>query len=91
MIKNFSDFCNELLKCGFSLGGGNDKGIYAIINYGWDSPENEVSPIRWHTGDPETDPWQWRMRVLEEREDIAYSKVFFVPAGILQRNGIRIF
>lgn len=56
MIKNFSDFCNELLKCGFSMGGGNDKGIYAIIDYAWNSPENNVSPISWHTGDPETDP-----------------------------------
>lgn len=86
MIKNFSDFCDELLKCGFSLGGGNDKGIYAIINYGWDSPENEVSPIRWHTGDPETDPWQWRMRVLEERGDIAYSKVFFRTSGYITKE-----
>lgn len=86
MIKNFSDFCDELLKCGFSLGGGNDKGIYAIINYGWDSPENEVSPIRWHTEDPETDPWQWRMRVLEERDDIAYSKVFFRTSGYITKE-----
>ncbi len=28
MIKCFSDFCDELLKCGFSMGGGNAKGIF---------------------------------------------------------------
>lgn len=86
MIKNFSDFCNELLKCGFSMGGGNDKGIYAIIDYAWNSPENNVSPISWHTGDPETDPWQWRIRVLEERDDIAYSKVFFRTSGYITKE-----
>lgn len=86
MIQNFSDFCDELLKCGFSLGGGNDKGIYAIINYAWNSPENNNSPISWHTGDPETDPWQWRMRVLEERDDIAYSKVFFRTGGYITKE-----
>lgn len=41
------------------------------------------SPVRWHTGDPETDPWEWRMRVLEERDDIAYAKLFFRTSGYI--------
>lgn len=86
MINNFSDFCDEILKCGFSVGGGNDKGIFAIINYAWNEQENVESPIKWHTGDPETDPWQWRMRVLEERDDIAYSKVFFRTSGYITKE-----
>ena len=68
MINNFSDFCNELLKCGFSMGGGNAKGIYAVIPYDWKTQESVDSPVKWHTGDPETDPWEWRMRVLEENK-----------------------
>lgn len=86
MINNFSDFCNELLKCGFSMGGGNAKGIYAVIPYDWKTQESVDSPVKWHTGDPETDPWEWRMRVLEERDDIAYSKVFFRTSGFITKE-----
>lgn len=90
MIKCFSDFCNELLKCGFSMGGGNAKGIYAVIDFDWNATP-EGSPIVWHTGDPETDPWEWRMRVLEERDDIAYGKVFFGASGYITREWYPLF
>ena len=85
-INNFSDFCASLLECGFSLGGGNDKGIFALIPYSWENQEAIDSPVKWHTGDAETDPWEWRMRVLEEREDIAYAKVFFRASGFIAKD-----
>jgi hypothetical protein len=68
------------------MGGGNDKGIYAIIPYGWENQDNIDSPVKWHTGEPETDPWEWRMRVLEERDDIAYAKLFFRTSGYITRD-----
>lgn len=86
MIQNFGDFCNELLKCGFSMGGGNAKGIYAVIPYDWKEQESIDTPIKWHSGNPETDPWEWRMRVLEERDDIAYSKIFFRTSGYITKE-----
>ena len=86
MINNFSDFCNALLECGFSMGGGSAKGIYAIIPYDWKEQEFMDTPIKWHTGDAESDPWEWRMRVLEERDDIAYSKVFFRTSGFITKE-----
>ena len=86
MIHNFADFCKELSECGFSMGGGNDKGIYAVIPYGWEEQEDIDSPVKWHTGDLETDPWEWRMRVLEERDDIAYAKVFFKTSGFITKE-----
>ena len=85
-IHNFSEFCAALLDCGFSMGGGNSKGIYAVIPYGWDEQDNIDSPVKWHTGNAETDPWEWRMRVLEQRDDIAYSKVFFRTSGYITRE-----
>ncbi|NLB40785.1 MAG: hypothetical protein GX815_00710 [Clostridiales bacterium] len=85
-ICNFSGFYNALLDSGFSLGGGNDKGIYAVIPHGWEDQPSIGSTIRWHTGDPDTDPWEWRMRVLEERDDIAYSKVFFRTSGYITKE-----
>ena len=86
MISNFRDFCGALLEAGFSVaGGGNDEGVFGLLEHGWDA-QPEDSPIRWHTGDPETDPWEWRMRVLEERNDIAYGKVFFKKAGYITKE-----
>jgi len=84
-LSNFSDFVKILLDSGFSIGGGNDEGIYAIIDFDWpDVPPG--SPIKWHTGDPETDPWEWRIRVLNERGDVAYSKCFFKKSGYITQE-----
>ncbi len=90
MIRSFHEFCDELLKCGFSMGGGNAKGIFAIVDYDWRNCPAD-NPIVWHTGDPETDPWEWRMRVLEERDDIAYGKVFFGTSGYITKEWYPLF
>ena len=86
MIRNYQDFCRELLSCGFSMGGGNAKGIFALIDYDWTHQDMLDTPVKWHCGDPEVDPWEWRMRVLEERGDIAYSKVFFKTSGFITKE-----
>lgn len=83
MIRNFDDFCRELNACGFSMGGGNARGIFALIGYDWTEQDTLDTPVKWHCGDPEVDPWEWRMRVLEERTDIAYAKVFFRTSGYI--------
>jgi len=67
------------------MAGGNNEGIFALVNFGWND-EPKGSPLRWHTEDPETDPWEWRMRVLEERDDIAYGKVFFRKGGFITKE-----
>ncbi|MDR1060020.1 MAG: hypothetical protein LBL83_02145 [Clostridiales bacterium] len=85
MIKNYGDFCAELIRAGFSIAGGNDEGVFSLIGFDWRS-EPQGSPIRWHTGDPDTDPWEWRVRVLKERDDIAYGKVFFRKGGFVTRE-----
>lgn len=85
MVNSFDEFCNELIKKGFSMGGGNAKGIYAIVPFDWKSTPPD-STIAWHTGNPDTDPWEWRMRVLEERDDIAYGKVFFGTSGYITKE-----
>lgn len=86
MIENFDDFCNALEQCGFSMGGGNAKGAFALIDYDWTNQAQIDSPVKWHCGDPELDPWEWRMRVLEERTNVAYSKVFFKTSGYITRK-----
>ena len=85
-LNNFEDFCREMQRCGFSMGGGNAMGIFALIDYDWTNQEELDTPVKWHCGNPEVDPWEWRMRVLEERKDIAYSKVFFKTSGFITRE-----
>jgi hypothetical protein len=86
MIRNFDDFVNAMLAAGFSMGGGNDAGIYAVIPWGWNETPPYKTPIKWHTDDPDTDPWEWRIRVLDERSDIAYGKLFFKKSGFITKE-----
>jgi hypothetical protein len=90
-IRNYEEFVKALLQAGFSLGGGNDEGIFALIPWSWDEVPPYETPVRWHTGTPETDPWEWRMRVLDERSDIAYGKVFFKKSGFYSRAWAPLF
>ena len=75
-----------MLDVGFSMGGGNNEGIYSIIPWSWNEEPPYDTPVRWHTGDAETDPWEWRMRVLNESNDIAYSKLFFKKSGYITKE-----
>lgn len=85
MIQSYSDFISALLDSGFSMGGGNSEGIFAAIPWNWQEEPPYDTPVRWHTGNPETDPWEWRMRVLDERNDIAYAKLFFKKSGYITK------
>ncbi len=90
-IKNYDDFIKGLINAGFSMGGGNNEGIYSIVPWSWNEDPPYETPVRWHTGDPETDPWEWRMRVLDERNDIAYAKFFFKKSGFITKDWISYF
>ncbi len=78
-IHGYGDFCAGLRKAGFSFGGENSEGIFTLCHY---FSEN----LRWHTGDPETDPWAFRMRALKEETDIGYGKLFFQKGGYMTRE-----
>ena len=84
-IRNYGEFVAALLETGFSGAiGGRDDGVFGLFRYGWGAEDE--NDVHWHTGDPDTDPWEWRMRVLNERDDISYSKVFFRKAGYITRE-----
>ena len=87
MLRNYADFTFALRKAGFSLAGGSPKGIYSVVPFSWEEqPYIGDSHVRWHTEDPETDPWEWRMRVLSEEDDIAYAKLFFRIGGYITKE-----
>ena len=82
-IRSFEDFRAALLRAGFAMGGGNAEGIFSLHPY--------MDPsLRYHTGDPETDPWIWRIRALEDRT-LASGKVFFHKAGWISREWYPVF
>lgn len=78
-IKCFEDFTDALHMAGMSTGGENGEGVFTLANYFGDN-------IEWHTNELETDPWEWRMRVLNERDDIAYAKLFFKKSGYITKE-----
>lgn len=78
VICSYADFAAALQACGLTMGGENDEGVFSLC--ACFAPE-----IRWHTGNPETDPWEWRMRVLEEGGNAAYAKLFFKKSGYVAR------
>jgi hypothetical protein len=84
-IHNYNDFVRELLAAGFSQFGGSRDSVVALFRYGWNN-QPEDCPVQWHSGDPDRDPWDWRERVIKERNDIAYSKVFFKKHGFITRE-----
>jgi hypothetical protein len=85
-IRSFQDFKKALYRSGFSMGGCNSQGIYAIIPWGFGETPPYETPVSWHTEDPETDPWEWRIRVLNECDDIAYGKLFFNKSGYITKE-----
>ncbi len=79
MIGQFKDFYTALQQAGFSTAGENNEGIFTLQNY--------ASPlIVWHTGEPESDPWTWRIRAVLEYDDVAYGKVFLKKSGWITRK-----
>lgn len=86
MIQNFDEFCRRLQADGFSMMGGNAKGIHTVLDFDWTAGDVPGTPVRWFCENAELDPWLWRMRVLEERDDTAYAKVFFRTGGYITRG-----
>lgn len=79
MIQNYEDFISMLRVAGMSMGGDNNEGVFSLSSY-------FESNILWHTEDKETDPWEWRIRVLNETGDIAYGKLFFKKSGFITKE-----
>lgn len=79
LINCFEDFTDSLHIAGMTAGGETSEGVFSLANY---FGEN----IEWHTQEKDTDPWEWRMRVLDERDDIAYAKLFFKKSGYITKE-----
>lgn len=85
IVRNYADFIAALRESGFSMSMGSAHGIYTVIPCNWNEPAPEGSEIAWHTGKPDSDPWEWRMRVVEKERDVAYAKCFFGTGGFITK------
>ena len=83
-IDSFHSFCETLREVGFSIGGINNEGIFSLSNYFADN-------IAEHTGNIETDPWEWRIRGVTECDDLAYGKLFFNKGGWITKKWFPYF
>lgn len=83
-IDSFPSFCEGLRKAGFSISGKNDEGIFSLCTYFSDN-------LVVHTGDKETDPWEWRIRGITECNDLAYGKLFFNKGGWITKEWFPYF
>ncbi len=54
------------------------------------SVEERTAPEDWWTGDPGTDPWEWRI-TLTERRQVVYGKFFGGRAGFVARDWLPVF
>lgn len=79
-IRTFEEFCADLLEAGFSMGGDNAEGVFSLSSL-------FQANLRHHTGDPETDPWIWRIRAVTEREEFAGGNSFSAKTAGLPGNG----
>ena len=86
MIRCYDDFIEVLSNAGFSMGSGSADGIYAVITWGWQEEPPYETPVRWFSDNPDNCPAMWRMRILEERNDIAYAKLFFKKSGYITKE-----
>jgi len=82
----YDDFVEVLFEAGFSMSGGNTEDVFSAIPVSWGDSPSPATRIRWFTGDPDTDPWEWRMRLLNERDDVAYAKMFFRKGGYITKK-----
>ena len=54
------------------------------------SVEEYTPPETWWTGDPDSDPWEWR-QILARDERVAYGKFFGKKAGFVSKEWFPVF
>ena len=60
MLNRYSDFIARVVELGFMP--------LSDILPGLPSVSHETHESQWHTGDPDTDPWQWKDRAASEKQ-----------------------
>jgi hypothetical protein len=73
-LQCYADFLQRVDELGFMA--------ISHSNIGLPSLGAETKPEQWHTGDPETDPWQWKDRAAHEKR-AAYGSILGGKKGFV--------
>ncbi len=77
MLQNYNEFINRV----------NELGFMALSNIlpGLPSVVDETKKEAWHTGDLDTDPWQWKDRAAEEKQ-LAFGCILGGHKGFVSKR-----
>jgi hypothetical protein len=76
-LTNYQDFIDQVDELGFLPMSGLAPGLPSL---------GDLTPgSSWHTGDPDTDPWQWKDRAAQEKK-LAYGCILNGQKGFVSRN-----
>ena len=87
ILRDFNDFVAAVKDAGFS----GDKDVFSVMQWNFAEEPPYDTPVRWFTGEPDTDPWEWRARVTEEHTGISYGKTFFRKMGFISLEWVPYF
>lgn len=83
MLRTYDDFLARVNKLGFFSFCGRFADGFPML-------QMETKEDQWHTGDPETDPWQWKDRAAGEKE-LAFGCVLGGYKGFISKRLYPLF
>lgn len=82
IIRNYEDFVSCVEDLGFMA--------FSDILPGWTSLNQRTLSDQWHTGEPETDPWQWKDRAALEKR-LAFGCLLNGHKGFVSKKWYPVF
>jgi hypothetical protein len=83
MLGSYSDFLDAVDTLGVMAFAGS-------FLSGFPTLDGLTSPLQWHTGDPETDPWRWKDRAAAERR-LAFGNILGGRKGFISNTLYPLF
>lgn len=83
MLKTYADFLSAVESFGLMAFSG------AFLD-GFPKLDKLTSPLQWHTGDDETDPWQWKDRAAAEKQ-AAFGNILGGRKGFISKRMYPLF
>lgn len=78
----YEDFINRVEELGFMA--------FSDILPGWTSLSEETHAQQWHTGEYDTDPWQWKDRAAQEKR-LAFGCLLNGHKGFISKEWYPVF
>lgn len=83
MLKTYQDFLNCVNKIGYMPLSEHSFAGFPVL-------KQETDACQWHTGDRQTDPWQWKDRAAEEKE-LAFGCILGSHKGFVSKKLYPLF